>query len=390
MADRPTGTTAMPYTDRTSQVVSRFGALSRCAALHLERIRLDLSRACNPSGAVRERERETFLANVFEHASVGDFEPVYGFNRSQKAFLPKAIVQNDVPHVFTAATQFFSPTHGVIGGAHAPHAPPERHYRSFSAGDPVRLWATVGRSGASHLCCEIESGGRRYSFGFAYAGVGKLEARLGPLAHALSEAPGAIYSPDFLFARRLQQQYRRPQSEYLRLVAQGLLTPAHVAALRSRLDGISASDMAQLKVYRRSWPLRAGGDNLGTVRQARVAGETMQMLHDKFHDWALDEEDEDAEEWFDDHSLLFLRPPPPPPTSVIAYDYSYTFYYREQPYCELSRAGGAPANCTSFLHAIFPDLITCTLSSIVENPEWCTALTESECSRTGRPLQLDL
>ena len=360
----------MPYTDRTSLT---------CAERHLARIRLDLSKAGNASGDVPRRERETFLSNVFAHKSVGDYDAVYGFNRTQKTFLPKAIVQRGTPHVFTTSTQYFAPTHGIIDSL-------GRHYLRFAVGDPVRLWATVGRSGASHLCCEIESRGRRYSFGFAYAGVGKVEEKLGAWGHAISEAPGAIYSPDFLFAWRLQQQYRRPGSEYLRLVGQGLLTASHVSALRARFDTIKDDDMAQLKVYRREWPLRSGGDNSATVRQVRVAADEMQKLHDKFHDWALDEEDEALEEWFDDHALLFLQQPEQNPTSVIAYDHSYTWYYRDQPYCELSRKNGGTANCTSFLNAIFPDLITCTLSQLVENPEWCTAVgPESECSLTGRP-----
>jgi hypothetical protein len=362
----------MPYTDRTSFP-------STCAQRHFARIRLDLSKVGNASGAVIERERRTFLSNVFEHKSLGNYDAVYGFNSSQKDFLPKAIVQQGTPHIFTSSTQFFAPTHGIIDSL-------GRHYRRFAVGDPVRLWATVGRSGASHLCCEIESDGRRYSFGFAYAGVGKLEERLGEWGHALSEAPGAIYSPDFLFARRLVQQYRRPGSEYLRLVGQGLLTGAHISALNARFDTIMDQDMAQLKVYRREWPLRSGEDNGATFRQVRVAAEEMQKLHNKFHDWALDEEDEATEKWFDDRALLFLNQPEQDPSSVIAYDYSYTWYYRDQAYCELSRRGGQTANCTSFLNAIFPDLITCTLSEIVENPEWCTAaVMETACSLTGRP-----
>lgn len=368
----------MAYQDRIglSPSAASFN-LPTCARRHLKRIRLDLSKVTN-LGSTNDRERTTALDNAFSAESQQrHFDELYGFDTRTR--MPKAIAvtgANGVltPYVFTKKTQFFAPTHGIIdsGG---------RHYQNFEVGDPVRIWATVSRRGAGHLCCEIENGGRRYSFGFAYAGSGKLEERIGHIGHSVSEIDGAVYSPDFLFAARLVQQYAKPQNEYLRLVGQGTLTAAHVKAMRDRFDTVADSHMNAFRFIRREWP----GPNASSEKQVEASADFLDTLHDLFDEQLKVETDAEQHKWLEKYTDVLLKKPDQHPGGIVAYDHTYTWFYRDQPYCEYSRRGGRTANCTSFLHAIFPDLITCSVSGIVENPEWCTALAESECSRTGRP-----
>lgn len=363
----------MSYRDRTRTATSN---LPICAKRHMKRILLDLSKTTN-LGGYNETERKIALHSAYDVPNNRRvFRGVYGFNKDQRTFLPKAIVNvDDVPFVFTEKTQFFASTHGIITST-------GRNYRSFKPGNPVRIWATLDRRGtALHLSCEIENDGRRYSFGFAYAGAGKLEQRLGRVAHPVSEIDGAIYSPDFLLASRLVQQAARPQAEYLRLVGQGVLTEEHVKRINQRFDTISADDLNAFRIIRREWP----GDNAVSTAQVKAAADEMKKLHDKFEAWAEEEEGEDRHDWFDNYAKIFLNKPDQHPTGIVAYDYTYTWMYRDQPYCEFSRGKGRTANCTSFLTAIFPDIVKCSLSQLVENPQWCSASAVSECSRSGRP-----
>ena len=274
----------MAYRDRTFTATSNLPA---CAKRHIKRILLDLSKTTNLGGH-NETERRIALNNAFDAAEDKRvFRGVYGFNKGQRTFLPKAIVNiRDEPFVFTEKTQFFASAHGIITST-------GRNYRNFKPGDPVRIWATLDRRGtALHLSCEIENDGRRYSFGFAYAGAGKPEQRLGRVAHPVSEIDGAIYSPDFLLASRLAQQVARPQAEYLRLVGQGVLTEKHVERIRQRFDTVAAEDLNAFRIIRREWP----GDNAVSTAQVRASAEEMRKLHDKFEAWADEEEDESRHE----------------------------------------------------------------------------------------------
>jgi hypothetical protein len=51
----------------------------------------------------------------------------------------------------------------------------------------------------------------------------------------------------------------------------------------------------------------------------------------------------------------------------------FYFNYNNQKYCRYasSREGNKTVNCSSFVEKLLGDIITCTGSSIVTNPEWC-------------------
>lgn len=139
--------------------------------------------------------------------------------------------------------------------------------------------------------------------------------------HSFSAETGLIVSPDNNLHDRIRKQLKYDISDrrYLHLVAIGKLQPHHIDSLRNLVNH--------------------------SYNVTKTTGEFAKK--DYFF-----------------HSSLY-------PT------------YREMSRLHKSAGGGGSANCTSFVHDIFGDLITCRSMTRIANPAWCRAHNLSDASFPG-------
>ena len=132
----------------------------------------------------------------------------------------------------------------------------QRNYHTLEPGDRLFIWLTLNREGAEHIVCHIQTkDNRNFSFGFGYFGD------LGPTArssrtmytqardvltmlsvgmlHETERHAGALYTPDYLFERRVRDQITKPSGTFIKLVASSLLTPEHIQIMSARFDQIT-------------------------------------------------------------------------------------------------------------------------------------------------------
>lgn len=130
----------------------------------------------------------------------------------------------------------------------------DRHYTNFKAGDKLFIWLTVNRAGNEHVVAHIQTkNNKNYSFGFGYWGefedsylrdhpfsVKQLERQ--QVKDDIERKPGALYTPDYLFELRLNQQVDKPQNTFIKLIASAVLTNTNIQSLNSRFDLLTNVD----------------------------------------------------------------------------------------------------------------------------------------------------
>ena len=225
-----------------------------------------------------------------------------------------------------------------------------RFYNLINIGDEITVWGTINMEKqlhmklkkTKHICILIKTkNGYIFSFGLTTLN-----------ANTINENTINICTPDYIFEQKILNQIQKQQNKYVKLISKTTLSKQNYDSIINIFNNANSNDFETIRnIHIKLYSFDK--HNLNSIKNKQFINYSNQT-NDLLNNTRELRENNINNKFF---WMMFFQ-------------FNYDI---DMKYCEYasSRKGNKRINCASFVEKLLGDLITCTGSSIVTNPEWC-------------------